>query len=78
MQIVSIPKYRGHLIQIESNTFSIIHDRIMPLVTDVIAFVSTVPAERFLLLRLAGSMYVNGEIPILAENTSFWWASNCG
>lgn len=50
----------------------------MPSVTDVIAFVSTVPAERFLLLRLAGFMYVNGEIPILAENTSFWWASNCG
>jgi len=49
--------------------FSIKNDRMTSLVTDNVGFVSNVPARRFLLLRLAGSLNIKGKIPILPENS---------
>ena len=48
----------GHLARIARRTFSIKHNLITCLVIDDIGFVSNVSATQFLLVRLAGFLYI--------------------
>jgi hypothetical protein len=49
-------------------TFSIVKARITSLFTDLIGFISIVPAGQFALDRLAGSYVTNGKQPIFPSN----------